>query len=606
MTTTLPTRRTPAQLALIVAALLLPGLFALHLALSAGSLSVRDYWTIMGRVYSVDGFSPHLADWFAAQNGHIVFIPRLIYTLNMAVTQGSNVGLTVTAWLLALAQAALLTAVIPAQIRDFRVRLLTIAAISIFSFAPSATDNWMHGFSGVHWILANLLCIGAFLCLTRYFQHGYPGWIAGSLLLLGLGTVSYGTALGGWLALVAAFGFMRARLRMGLVMGGITILVFVLVLSSRSPGPPSSVALFDRVLVFLPYLAVFFGGAFTLNLPLAFAIGATGLAFAAIVVAQSVSHREYSVRLPLLPWLLVLTYSLINAAFIALTRLEFGLGYATTQRYVTISGLFWLSLLVLLAWHLYSAKTTCRWPAVAPYGLLVLALAMLPVGIERAQRWRHQISLQPLAVLSLQLGVPDPRAIQVAITGDFYALINQAPALRADGLVPFHQVDAGRCGQPGNAAPVETAPTTAIPGEFEFIDPVAENGIRAVGWVEADPAAVECILLVNQAGIIRGRALPNFDRPDLTAGRQTGWIGYARPGSIDEPLAAYVKLSGAPLSRLEGQWSMQNPGSIRPEVYVSIVGNLHDSYQGLDTLNHALQALGYTPPPADLQSEADQ
>ena len=87
---------------LYTAAVALPAIFALSLALSAGELSRNDYWSIIPRIYSENGFSSDPSNWFARQNEHILLFPSIIYALNIMITRGSNIGLTLVAWFFAL------------------------------------------------------------------------------------------------------------------------------------------------------------------------------------------------------------------------------------------------------------------------------------------------------------------------------------------------------------------------------------------------------------------------------------------------------------------------------------------------------------------------
>ena len=564
----------------------------------------------MSSVYSTEGFSTNLSDWFISQNGHVVFIPRLIYVLNMFITDGSNIGLTITAWLLAMVQSILLVLLIPSAIWDNRIRLMAIVAVSGFSFAPTATDNWMHGFSGVHWILANVLSIGAIICITRFFERNSYSWVVASLLLAGLALITYGTAIGLWLALIAAFIFIRSKLQIGLLITALTILVFAASLASRPLVPPSSVSTFDRVIVFVPYLAIFLGGIFTTNIPLAFVIGLAGLIVAVIMLIKFGVRAKKSTQLTTLPWLLVLVYSLVNISFIAITRLEFGLAYATTMRYVTMSGLFWIVILVLWAYQQFGAQKQNKWPAVIAYitVTVLIIVAMLPLGLTRFQNLTRHASLQPLTILSVNLNVPDKLLVDQSLTIHEHTFLAQVPALKTDGLIPFNKPIQNNCGRTGEqlSLPPESD-IASIPGDFEFIDQITPDGIRAIGWLEALPNTVECIILVDQNETIKGKALLGFNRPDLQNLGKTGWAGYAHINHSEDQLSVYIKPVDSPTWRkLTQTRSSSNPGQIRIEVYTGMVGDIYDEYVGLEHFNAVLQKLGYTPPDSDIIGEIEQ
>ncbi|MBD0393596.1 MAG: hypothetical protein ICV52_06940, partial [Microcoleus sp. C1-bin4] len=149
--------------------ILIPASYILYLISQAGDLSNFDYWWMTWNFYSVDGFSTNPFNWIFRANEHFVLIPAIIYGLNIAVTQGSNIGLCLVSWFLAWIQCHVLIALLPLNLRRFPLQFISLLlCISIFNFTPAAAHNWMRGFSGVHWIIANLFVICSIFCLQSY------------------------------------------------------------------------------------------------------------------------------------------------------------------------------------------------------------------------------------------------------------------------------------------------------------------------------------------------------------------------------------------------------------------------------------------------------
>ena len=208
------------QQSLLIAAsvlsILIPAAYILYLISQAGDLSNFDYWWMTWNFYSVDGFSTNPFNWIFRANEHFVLIPAIIYGLNIIFTQGSNIGLCLIAWFLAWIQCYVLIALLPLKLRSFPLQFISvILCISIFNFTPAAAHNWMRGFSGVHWIIANLFVICSIFCLQSYTtildaETGTPplgnGWVIGSIIFGILGCISYSTPLALWPILCATSG----------------------------------------------------------------------------------------------------------------------------------------------------------------------------------------------------------------------------------------------------------------------------------------------------------------------------------------------------------------------------------------------------------------
>ncbi|MCU0543092.1 MAG: hypothetical protein MUE44_13120 [Oscillatoriaceae cyanobacterium Prado104] len=144
----------------------IPAAYVLYLILQAGDLSNFDYWWMTWNFYSTDGFSTNPFNWIFRANEHFVLIPAIIYALNIVITQGSNIGLCLVTWFLAWLQCHVSIALLPSNLRRSPLLfILLVLCISIFNFTPAAAHNWMRGFSGVHWVIANLFVICAIFCL---------------------------------------------------------------------------------------------------------------------------------------------------------------------------------------------------------------------------------------------------------------------------------------------------------------------------------------------------------------------------------------------------------------------------------------------------------
>ncbi|WP_448561006.1 hypothetical protein [Trichothermofontia sp.] len=172
----------------LILAIALPASYVLfYLLPQSGELPERDYWWVLANIYSLEGLSPHWDDWLTRNNEHLLFIPSVIYALNLFLTRGSNLGLCLATVGAALIQCLLLIRLLPSTgQRDTSrgrqsdspgsrsasgVTRLLILGVAIFCFTPVAAHNWMRGFSGAIWMTTNLFVVAAIFCFQPVLQQ---------------------------------------------------------------------------------------------------------------------------------------------------------------------------------------------------------------------------------------------------------------------------------------------------------------------------------------------------------------------------------------------------------------------------------------------------
>lgn len=563
----------PSWLIATVIVVLLPVGYVLYLISQAGEIPNFDYWWIVSRFYSTQGFSSDLQDWFFRNNEHIVLIPSLVYALNILLTQGSNTGLCLFALSFAAIQAILLVNLIPQHIQQlFSLWVLVLFCISVFNFTPAAAHNWMRGFSGVIWMGANLFVIAAIFCVTRAVeqlsvkperQYSYRtvplpiASVAGSIGFGILGILNYSTALALWPILCAIAVIFRFPRVLTLLYFGISALILSLYFFTYQTPPhhPELARLsFGEMLVYIP---IYLGAIFTYNLNLAAIVGLSGIIATAIFAYYwFFLPRGTHLKIAWLPWLSIQAYTFATALMAAVSRSGFGLGQARSSRYASLPGLFWLSLLIIIIsflLHRFSGRIQGRSLFLFYAVLMVFIWGMYNVGEENYQEIARRASLQPLVALSLQLDAPDPALVQEVVGNRPEAFLGLADALRVNQLVPFTQdmiqnnpcIPLDRALDPQFLNP---EPQMDVPGFFDAIAPMSENAIASVsGWAESPLHGIRCIAILNQQNTVRGFALTGFPRPDVAATTETesqwvGWKGYIRKASEDEQFTAYAAL----------------------------------------------------------------
>ncbi|MCY7384284.1 MAG: hypothetical protein LH628_17185 [Microcoleus sp. CAN_BIN18] len=579
-----------------VLGILIPASYILYLISQAGDLSNFDYWWMTWNFYSVDGFSTNPFNWIFKANEHFVLIPAIIYALNIIVTQGSNIGLCLVAWFLAWIQCHVLIALLPLKLRNYPLQFISvILCISIFNFTPAAAHNWMRGFSGVHWIIANLFVICSIFCLQSYVtlllnkresepldidsqaEIGNEGWeqnkwVIGSIVFGILGCISYSTPLALWPILCAAAVVLRFPRRIIYLYFAASIAVIgIYFLTYKTPSHHPSLTKINPLKI-LEYIPTYLGGIFSENVIIASIIGIVGLIAVTGFVGYWLFVKKVN-RPEWLPWLSIQIYTLQTALMAAVSRSGFGVEQATASRYATLPALFWMSTIVLTVLAVRELQPTPRiqgrWLTPLLAVVTVAIILMYGVGGETAMAIARRATYQPLVALSLQLGITDITLIKDRVGNKPAAFVGLIDALKTNNLVPFNR-DIKKhnfCAQLDTKIDPNllSAPKDGVPGYFDTVTKLAPAASRVIGWVGDPENNVKCIAILNQENLVRGFAVSGFPRPDLVklfgpAYQSAAWRGYIQTSPTDKLLTAYASFKNR-----EGWVALRNSQTINQD-----------------------------------------
>ncbi|AFZ04749.1 hypothetical protein Osc7112_0107 [Oscillatoria nigro-viridis PCC 7112] len=585
-----------SEYVLIVASvlgILIPASYILYLISQAGDLSNFDYWWMTWHFYSVDGFSTNPLNWIFRANEHFVLIPAIIYALNIVVTKGSNIGLCLVAWFLAWIQCHVLIALLPLKVRRFPLQFISLLlCISIFNFTPAAAHNWMRGFSGVHWIIANLFVICSIFCLQAYVtallneREKEPAdlhsqallgntegkqnkWVIGSIIFGILGCISYSTPLALWPILCAAAVVLRFPRRITyLYFIAATTVIGIYFLTYKTPSYHPSLTKINPLKT-LEYIPTYLGAIFSENIIVASIIGIIGLIAATGFVGYWLFVKKVDSP-DWLPWLSIQLYTLQTALMAAVSRSGFGVEQATASRYATLPALFWMSTIVLTVLWVRELQPTPRiqgrWLTPLFAVATVAIILMYGVGGETARAIAHRATYQPLVALSLQLGITDVTLIKDRVGNKPAAFIGLIDALKTNNLVPFNR-DIKKhnfcAALDTKIAPnLLSAPKDGVPGYFDTVTKLAPAASRVIGWVGDPENNVKCIAILNQENVVRGFAISGFPRPDLVklfgpSYEFAAWRGYVQTSPTDKLLTAYASFKNR-----EGWVALRNSQAI--------------------------------------------
>ncbi|MEA3274367.1 MAG: hypothetical protein U9Q81_03550 [Pseudomonadota bacterium] len=531
-------------------ALLLPALLVLYYASHAGSLPDYDYWLTVWQMLGDEGFSRDLSKWFKPENEHWVVITKGIYALNILLTGGHNVGLSVTAFLMALAQTLLLVFLARRTVGGGGLAsVFPVLIVSAFLFTPQAVHNWFMGMSGVAWISANLFSLTAIFGLYRLAEGGCTGWLGVSLTAALIGCLTYSTPLAVWPALIVGGLLLRLRPWQQLAYLGAALAVYTIYLVSYD-RPEFHPELQRSIGALLQYVLVFLGAVAADTKTGATVLGALGILASGFMAALFSLGDRPRFRAAI-PWLMIQAYALANALMAAISRSGFGVEQALSSRYASLPALFWMSLFVLMLLTAKASRTERRgafWLVGALIGFGGLAISMHLASYDQAQQYLVRAEKKKLAEAAWYTGADDRKLFidTIAPSGVVVHLMNPVVKARLAniGHVPFDgRFDAcpslGEVVVPDRA--IANQPRTQVPGAIEEIEERQESYVRIGGWLSTHRAPIACIALVNEDGVVRGFAasgltrvvsVPKEDRDRLP------WKGYALPNATDRSLAA--------------------------------------------------------------------
>lgn len=525
----------------------LPAGLILYYALHAGALPDNDYWAEIVAVITPQGeFSTHLHDWFRRSNEHYTLLPKIVYAVNLALTGGNNIALSLFAWLMAWAQLVLLVTIFPVKYKQqagFFTLLLLITALCLFN--PRQAHNWILGMSGTAWIAANFFSLASLVALHRYVAS--KSRLNFSLIFVfGLCAVAtYSTSLGLFCTLmIAAFLYPLNTLER-VSISVFSIIVLGLYLGSYSTPdyhPPIQRSAF----ILANYFFNFIGGFFTVQLNGALISGIFGVVSSLLMVLSI--YRNKIFRNKAIPWVCIQLYACANAAMAALARSGFGLDLAFSSRYGSLPALFWLAWIMLAVMVSMPLRRQYRHSA---YTLILLVSALITInsyriGHDVAKPLLERAERKFLTLAALYSHAYDLRLITSSIATDvkIEAVEKIVSSLVTSQHIPFD----GRfkdCPEMGNKISQAMAGSSVL-GSFDQLNLRNDQVIEVMGWAYEKGLTPRCIALTNQDNIVRGVASYGLLRRDVTQAvaevlsANTGWQGYGKLYKHDKLIKVYM------------------------------------------------------------------
>ncbi|MEW6338237.1 MAG: hypothetical protein ACOY3Y_18940 [Acidobacteriota bacterium] len=570
-------RRRATGVALLVLAL--PAVYFLSLAPRTGRLQWHDYYVVLMEMVDGDHLRSDVLGWLTIKsNEHAVAVPALVYAANAALFHGDNRTLAALAVLCQFAVALSVFAFLGEGARRSASRgAASAAVIGGLAFTPVGAHQFVLGFSGVMWIVADLLAVSAILSLCRAARRPRQTQaMAIAIAAAVAGAFTFSTALAVWPALLLGVALLPRLRRYGpaVVAAALVTGLAAVALYHRPTHHPSLVV--ARPGALLEFVASFLGWIFTSNRTLAAGLGACGLLACLATWWLTLRSEDAESKARLAPWLLLQVYGGANAAMAAVARSGFGRGAAEQHRYGLLAGLFWLGVFGAAAQLLAAVPERRRR---VPASVLLACIAGAAVtatwvqGAGAARRLLADAAWHPFAEIAVRYELADDSAFRRFQNVDARTWLDGPgravlPFLRRNAQVPFDRDPRPRFGDvlADDMIAGESVPHPG--GMVTRATPLDARILTVEGRIDTGGRAADRVVAVAVDGTVLGE-LAVVPAASLTVAPARAHAvlvaGYAAPRTPGEPLHLAVRLRGERLFHVIGKpWTRTAHGEASP------------------------------------------
>ena len=512
-------------------------------------------------------------------NEHYVLLPKLVYAANIVITGGSNVGLSLFTWFMAVLQLLILYQLIPVKSRQYPVLFVALLlAVSIFIFSPRHAHNWILGMSGTAWISANCFSLGAILSLQYYANTTKLSYYLTTFVLSLCALATYSTSLALFPTLVIAVVLLKLQRRDQALMVALSITIVSLYLLNYST-PTHHPDIQTSLSVLAAYFVAFIGALFNIKLKAALFSGALGL-ISSLLMSVYI-YRKKTFWPVIIPWICIQLYVCGNAAMAALARSGFGIEQAFSSRYSALPALFWLAWIMIASIVCLQQKPYYR----KLFFIVLLSVSSVIVfntyriGLLSDKILLERVEYKSYALASIyshayDLDLIHKSVIHKAVLPGMSELRMEriTQLLEANQHIPFNGIF-NKCPKIGES--ITKALIVDKKKFFGSFDQMRRRNGRVIevkGWAYSDGAQPICLVVTNQDSIVRGIAIYGINRPDVAKviprvlSDEIGWQGYGKVHNHDKIIKVFMLTSTGLWVQLNGRYQIDG----RPPYYHKI------------------------------------
>lgn len=502
-----------------------PMLVMLDIVRGTPKLQYSDYWLMLPSWMGPDG-GVRVQGLFSFHNEHPIAVAKLLYLVNSALFAGSNSALGTILVFIVAGQVVMIAALVrrtEAIGRWPKVALVVTASAMLFS-RQGAWNFWL-AMSGSAWLTANAFAMAALLAQV----HRRRGLSIG---LAAFASISYGTGLAAWPALVVAGALrdrsLKAQWREVLV--GSTVMIGYYLIRPTSIAS-ESVSISDAGAI-TGFAATLVGGFFFphdagMAKVLGLVIGVAGVGLAIVTARRDQRGAA--------PWSGLLAYGLGATLLIAAGRTSFPDN--PTSRYMSLAAISILAVVALLLMNLPSRLGTVL--------LVPLVVLVGASGAAQVAELRATTVTQRLDSVLFHLDLIDGRNLVLA------AIPEVRDRTEAANDYPFARFELG-CGRFGDQlAAVEVVEPDEPAGRVTRQQPYAapNPALRLTGWILPGERDVDCVVVTDQDRTVVGigSAGTGAEGYVTSPGAPGGAVGFdALAPADDEGLTVLVRFADDP------------------------------------------------------------
>ncbi len=333
----------------IIAIALPPLVLAAALIKYSVNVPFWDQWELVTLIQKLHNGTAGFSDFFAQHNEHRIFFPRIVMVVLAYITSWNTKFEVAANVVLAASSMWFLWLMLRKTLTERRLIFAITFLISLILFSPVQFENWMWGWQ-IQWYLNILGLILALWALTTWRTKN----VLAKLILAGLGatlaTYSLASGFFVWIICLPIIWTSKDFRRfLPYWIFAAAIVVGAHYIGYVDPSyHPSKMLFLQEPVQFTVYLLVYIGR----PLPWDFLVGVPVAIAYLTVVANSLIYyfQNFKNKLQLiLPWLCLGLYSLLAAISTDMSRLGLGVEQSYASRYSTLSMLFLISLVVILA-----------------------------------------------------------------------------------------------------------------------------------------------------------------------------------------------------------------------------------------------------------------
>ncbi|MCK5830724.1 MAG: hypothetical protein KAH20_10520 [Methylococcales bacterium] len=527
----------------------IPASIIFYFALNAGMLPDNDYWGFISHFLSEkDGFSSEISDWVKRDNEHYVLFPKIIYALNIIITNGNNIALSLFTWFMAMLQVLLLYHLIPFRPNQKPTLFLALLfVISLFIFSPAQSHNWFLGMSGVAWISANFFSLSAIYFISYYSATNQNKYIILTFLFSVFAVVTYSTSLSLFPTLIIASLLLPLRRKEQVAIFVFSITILGLYLSTYNT-PPEHPSLNQPGNTLVSYFFIFIGSLFTRQNEVAIVVASLGIMSSLSMLL--VIYKKQTYWKTILPWVFIQLYACGNAAMASLARSGFSVEQAFSSRYASLPALFWISWIMIAT--VFCNQTQKKYRQFAFIALIgassIFIIKMYQIGFKVAVPHLERAKNKQITLAALYSHALDAELIHKTLIPNVSMVYIDTllKTLEHNQHIPFNGIF-NSCPEIGSQlTQIHNPINTQYFGRVDEIKLKNNEIFELRGWANNNNKDPVCIVFTNQDNIVRAIASYGISRPDIPKtipsilSSQSGWHGYVKLNKSDKLIKVFM------------------------------------------------------------------